>query len=256
MRKTLLRRLTYKLGIDSFPGRHDAEVRQIDIDGQAMDNYFDLINKSRISKTVSYYSSEESMQQLAVFCILLDAVDSSLLYPLLGDTLKDPAVYGKMDLLLDREVSAVGLCFFELRLLLEHWLEGGASRKPWCILDVLQAPCRDPKFMRWVRSQILRMNSSLFRRYESRLAAWPYPLYALTSSHYSVEERTSVVRRLRAASGDMLDTYSRGLRVLYSSEEALLSHACRQPHEWTLFANALLVHASDRLKQGGLGTSY
>lgn len=90
--------------------------------------------------------------------------------------------------------------------LLQSWNHGGPARKPWALLDAVGAPLGQESFARWVRAYILRLSSLLFRRYELRLATWPYQ-----------DERAEVASALIREDPSMLDIYSRGLRLLFPS---------------------------------------
>lgn len=132
----------------------------------------------------------------------------------------------KMEMLLRPSDSKVGVCFQALLGLLREWSIGGAKRRPWCLLDVVGAPVDDERFQRWVRSQVLRLASALFRRYESRLATWPYKLFALVCPEFSGEERDAVIASLLGAKKESLDCDSLGIRRLYPTTEALQSQGC------------------------------
>ena len=124
-------------------------------------------------------------------------------------------------------ICKVGQCSEALLELLEVWDVGGKCRVPWCVVDALGAPTSAEKYMRWVRSQIYRLNSALTRRYEVRLKAWPYPLACLYMEKFSVEHIDEVITKLLRARDTELHIYARGLRILYPTPADLKSLECR-----------------------------
>lgn len=226
MKATLLRRLVHRVGLECFSYDAEQETPDFDVDSEATDAFFRQVLKARAAKTKNYFDSEGMMHELGVYAICLECCDSTLLYPLLGDPIKDPKVPSKLDLLLDKDSSLVGECFASLLKLLVSWQNGGPNRQPWALLDALKAPVGEEPFQRWVRSQVLRLNSAFFRRYESRLACWPYKLYPLASPKFDHEAKLRVAEDLLKAPVEMLDTYSRGIRTLFGDVEKLTSFAC------------------------------
>lgn len=226
---TLLRKVLHGVGIDCFsPETVADEVKYMDADSEGLDDYFKHVLRTRARKTKEYYSDKKNFHELGVYVCLLEVSDSTLLYPLLGDTIRnDPTTPSKLDLLLDPDMSLVATCASELLKLLQTWRVGGRSRRPWCLLEALKAPFDDPAFAVWTRSQVLRLNSALFRRHELRLSAWPYRLYTLASNKFSQEDKCAVAREVSQARREVLDTYSLGVRGLYPNPEQLLSADCQ-----------------------------
>lgn len=226
-KRTLIRRLVHRAGLMCFRCDDATIVQQIDVDGVAMENFMDTVNRTRRKKTSDYYSNDGNMHCLAVLTILAEVADSTLLYPMLGDPVPhDEAAPSKMDLLLNKDQGLIAKCLSDLLSLLDGWLEGGPLRVPWSLLDALKAPVRSEEFMRWARSQVLRLNSALFRRYEVRFSCWPYRLYGLQSPGFGDDEQVSVCQDLLAASREMLDVYSLGIRMRFPTVEALRSYEC------------------------------
>lgn len=82
--------------------------------------------------------------------------------------------------------------------------------------------------MKFTRSQILRINASVFRRFEVKYSSWPFATYPLTKGvGEPCAEKTAIAQRLLDTPADELDTYSAGTRRLFPTVEALLSGACR-----------------------------
>jgi hypothetical protein len=100
-------------------------------------------------------------------------------------------------------------------------------RRPWCILDLLNAPLDSQSFTRWARSQVLRQSSALTRRYEVKYASWPYKLHTLCSQHSGAEDQRAVAESLLNADRCCLDTFAAGLRARFTTVEELLSSRCR-----------------------------
>lgn len=232
-KKTLMRKAIYSMGVKCFPGGasgwEDGLVAQIqDVDGQAMEDYADNLNKTRLSKTLAYFNDTSTFPELAILTLVLDTVDTHLLYPMLGDpALQDDGQPSKVDVLLDPEDSSLGKCAQRLLLLLDTWTTGGCARDPWCVFDMVGGDPHDAKHMLFARSQILRMNSSFGRRYLTRYSTWPYLLYPLCSEKFDMEEKKALAEKFLAESEPQLDVYSRGIRRLFGSVEELLSVRCR-----------------------------
>lgn len=97
-------------------------------------------------------------------------------------------------------------------MLLRSWRTTGVGRKHLLILDALAAPMADQNYMRWSRSQVLRLSSSVFRRYEVKYSAFPYRLRALYADPGSAANTALVEELLNTDEAD-LDPYSVGLRT-------------------------------------------
>lgn len=63
-----------------------------------------------MAKTGEYYKNDRNIYELAVYTALLDATDSKLLYPLMGDPIREASAPAKLDLLHDKDVSLIGAC--------------------------------------------------------------------------------------------------------------------------------------------------
>ena len=232
MKKILLRRLVYRSGLDCFCGPVDDEAlgghrTAAEVDGEAMAEYLAVVNKVRRARAAEYFAEEANMRELAVLTVVTEATDSLLLYPMFGDPGRAADTgNSKMDMLLDKEQSLVGKCMQKLLDLLDSWQVGGSSREPWALLGALGAPTMDEAFARWSRSQVLRMCSALYRRFEVRLSAWPYRLYALANDSFTEDEKIATARSLLQEDVVMLDVYSRGIRAMFPSVEQLLSRPC------------------------------
>lgn len=229
MRKTLLRRVCYRVGHACF----DVEVGDgdgtEDIDGAAVGLGAEAANRVRARRTIEYYASEERMNELPVFTVLVGTYDECLLYPLLGDPVSQevPAKTSKLELLLDRNKSLVGTCAERFWGLLNTWAVGGPSRKPWAILDMLAAPVAEDGYKRFARSQILRLGAAIFRRFEVKFSSWPFLLRGLFADEYTDMERREIAAAARAVCVDDLDPYTLGIRTLFDTEEKLLSPECQ-----------------------------
>lgn len=183
-----------------------------DVDAAAAaENYNEIVNTARMGKTRAYFASPKSMHELVVYFAILDVVDDHLLFPFLGDALqecKEASGISKLELVLHPTESKIAKCFNAL-LEIINWTIGGACRRPWCLLYVAHAPLDDQSFLRWCRSQVARMSSALFRRYEVRFSTWPYKLFKLVCLVFFEGERASVINSLLESWTEELDVYSR-----------------------------------------------
>lgn len=231
MRKTLLRAVVYRVGLDCFEcGDMDAADGQIDIDADAVGGSAGKARAVRSRRTAEYYNDEQHIFQLGVFACLIKTYDSLLLYTLLGDDndgYKGLGDHCKLDLLLDEKTSNIAECAHQMLEMLRSWRSGGPNRTPWCVLDFLGAPMQDSEFMKWARNQIVCLGSSVFRRFETKYAALPYSLYPLCHDRSTEAERRNAAQALLASRAEDLDPYSNGVRSLYPTEAALTSVACR-----------------------------
>lgn len=155
-KKTLLRKVVHNVGLACFSG-----------DGSQEPTIHQIVHRARIAKTMSYYGDEGQMHELIVLTVLLQVVDSTLLYPFLGNNKApdDRESKCKVGMALDKSTSLVGACTERLLHLLHHWT-GLVDRKPWAILDTLQAPVHEDDDRQFARSQILRTAAAFCKRYE------------------------------------------------------------------------------------------
>lgn len=229
-KKTLLRRAVHRIGLDCF--HLDAVVAGSKA-GQGEDEEIvtggaeQRLKSTRISRTMDYYRDDRNLHELAILTMPLEVVDSTLLYPLLGDVAPKDGETSKVERLLHPTMSLIGSCAEQLANLLEGW-RGLAQRAPWSILDVLHAPLEQQAFQAFARAQILRLASSIARRYEIRFSTWPYTLWGLSSGDTSEVEKMSIAERLLGATRAELDIYSFGLRQRYNTVQLLLSEECRR----------------------------
>ena len=218
------------------------DVGQVTIDETAFDDFFKRVKSIRQKATSEYYSTESNFHELAALVFALDVADRNLLYPTFGEMLEaDPDKGSKMDKMLNRDSTVIGNCFEELLGLLKNWL-GGNRRKPWCILDVLRAPIGQEGYKRFVRNQVLRLASALYRRYEQRMSVWQFLLYRCTAdSGWSSDETRAVLVELLNADRSWLDVYSYGIRLRFKTFAELQSHECTsiltadfRAHPWAI----------------------
>lgn len=231
IKRTLLRSVVFGVGLACFPAEgaaaaHQHTQQQPDIDGEATDNFFEIVNRTRRQKVAEYYADPTNIHHLCVFAIITDISDSLLMYPLMGDIGRAGDGPSKMDLLLRKTKSLVGQACQSFHDLLGSWAVGGHDRKPWCLLDATRADTANEAFMRWARCQILRLSSALFRRYEARLSCWPYRLYTLIDPEEDATNKLQVCQALLTADRGELDTYSRGLRKKFTTIDGLLAEDC------------------------------
>ena len=99
-------------------------------------------------------------------------------------------------------------------------------RQPWCLLSALGVDLRDAAFMGWARGQILRLSSAIFRRYECKLACYPFCLFPLVDPTASDDKKNEVATALLRAPRHKLDTYSYGIRRMFRSVQLLTSFKC------------------------------
>ena len=80
-KRTLLRRLTYAIGITCFSIDSKEPVQDIKVDGEAMQSFASVVKTTRIKKTLQYYAKGEHFFQLAVLTAIVESFDSNLLCP-------------------------------------------------------------------------------------------------------------------------------------------------------------------------------
>eukprot|EP00959_Pyramimonas_sp_CCMP1952_P136861 2863671-Pyramimonas_sp.AAC.1 len=234
IKRTLLRRLYHKIGLDCFTGTlyasdwDTSNPPDVSIGDEALDDYMKHVFRVRAKKVKEYYESEEMMRELVVFMAILEAADARLLYPMLGDAIRDDGDRSKLDMLLDTD-SLIGQFTEDMLGLLNVWDNGDASRRPWMLLDIMKVPMQCQIFSRWARSQILRLSSVMSRRYEVRFSALPYSMYPLSSPRASVAAKRATAERTRALAehGEMLDCYTRGILRLFPTVNDMLSLKCQ-----------------------------
>lgn len=251
-KKSLLRKAAYGVGVRCLPapGKQKETSGQPpqDPDASAAQGNTDELNQARLAKTNAYFNDPLTFPELAALTLILDVVDTHLLYTMLGDPiLQENDRPSKVDVLLDLEEGVLGKCAAGLLNLLDAWLVGGASREPWCVLDMVGGNPRDQRCMRFARSQLLRMNSAFGRRYLTRYGSWPYLLYPLTSKKFDLEAKRSVAQRLLRERREDLDIYSLGVRTLFDSVEKLLSARCEATLASDFRSQALSTDVIERL---------
>lgn len=228
MKRTLLRYAVFEVGTKSFQvPKAGVPTGPLEVDEEALDAFFKAANASRVDKTTEYYVNPRNVQELAVYVVLLEECDSRLLYPLMGDPVREPSVESKLHSLLNRDTSLIGSSLQALARLAQLWATDDPRRRPWCILAVLKIDAWDKEFARWARGQLLRLASAIFRRFEVQYSGYPFCLFALISDAHSEAEKTDAAGRLLEAGRNTLDAYSHGLRTLFPAVDRLLSDACR-----------------------------
>jgi len=120
--------------------------------------------------------------------------DKRDLYPVIGDP--DPPQGGAKELaaetpprprlqqLMDPESSLVGEADQVFLELLDNWV-GDPGRKPWMLLDVLEAPLTSQSYMKWSLGQMLRLDAARQRRIDRKFCHFPLLLYLLTLPNVS-----------------------------------------------------------------------
>lgn len=251
-KQTLLRKLVYSVGVDCFDLVSASEAAagddRVEVDAEAVEATFQHLKHTRISKAAAYYNDPNTFFELGLFAALLDIYDSLLLYPMLGDPIGKSSGGGacQLDKLMDKTQSAVGQCMDKFLVLLRSWRTTGVGRKYLLILDALAAPMADQNYMRWSRSQVLRLSPSVFRRYEVKYSAFPYRLRALYADPGSVANTALVEELLNTDEAD-LDPYSVGLRKRFPSRDLLLSPTCRETIHTDFSSHTYSVDLVERL---------
>lgn len=252
LKQTVLRKLVYNAGIASFDLVADMPERdaRLDVDSEAVDGAFLYrVQQTRIGNVAEYYREEKTFHELAILVVLLEIFDGQLMYPMMGDPIGkggNIAEQRQLDKLMDQDTSAIGRCMEDLLGALRSWQVGGPTRKPWLLLDALGANLDDNDFMLWTRSQVLRLSSSAFRRYELKYSAWPYrlrDLYAMPGA----TSNTMLANELLSADAAELDPYSLGLRALFPTIGLLTSAACRATVQADFGAHGYSTDVVERL---------
>lgn len=242
MHKTLLRKVACNLGIECFSADLVAPqgAELVDVDSEALGGGLGVVASGVRAKRVrEYYDDPNTFHELAVFAILIGIYDKNLVYPLLGDPGAgigakgaddggDGKGRGKLSILLDREKTVIGVALQQFLDFVRTWNAGGSARRPCCVLDFVKAPTDTEEFMRWARSQVLRLSASVTRRFETKFSSWPFALYPLCDDHASMGEKQKVAENLVAATRDELDIYTAGIRRLFPGVEQLLSPGCKK----------------------------
>lgn len=179
-KQTLLRRVVQKTGILCFDLTVEARPGDAhkDVDAESVGAFLEHLQRTRIGKTAEYYSKPGTFFELAVYMTIVEVYGSSLLYPMLGDPARtatgNAGKLRQVDLLMDRDESAIGSRMQKLLDCLRTWDVGGPSRRPWLILEAIGAPIGG------------RLSSSVFRRYEVKYSSWPFRLRAFYDSPGSI----------------------------------------------------------------------
>lgn len=124
MKRTLLRRVLFRVGVDCFDVPSAGGVSAtgpVDADRQASDAYMRAVHQSRISKTTAYYKNERDMHELVVYATILEACDAKLLCPMMGDPVRPLGAPTKLDLLHDRTSTLIGACLQDMLHLMRTW---------------------------------------------------------------------------------------------------------------------------------------
>lgn len=170
------------------------------------------LNGLRAARARAYFDDPKNMHQLGVLTILLDVCDR-LLYKLLGDVDRK-APPAKIPALLDQQTTPIGQVLSELSRLLDEWLVGGALRRPWCDVDMLNA-------------LVLRMSAALCRRYEWKYSTRPYKLINVCNPQWGCGTAESTASEAVGERECCLDVFSRGARAEFRTAEAIQSDRCK-----------------------------
>ncbi|CAK0876512.1 unnamed protein product, partial [Prorocentrum cordatum] len=198
----------------------DTTAANVSVDEEGAQEFWSHLNRVRRKKVKEYYESDRVMNELVIYTSVLEATDSNLLYPVLGDAMRDAeGDKSKMDVLLDKDSSRIGAFSENMLRLIDNWNSGDPTRGHWVLLDILGAPLTNQEFAKWSRGQALKMNSIMSRRYEVRFATWPYKLYALSHGRSTEEEKNAIAREALAVNNYMVDCYTIGIRRLWPTPE-------------------------------------
>lgn len=86
LKRTLLRRVIYSVGIDCFDEECDEDFdRTVQVDDEASGEYFQKLKKSRVAKTSTYYREKDTFWQITIYVCLVQIYDKGLLYGMFGD---------------------------------------------------------------------------------------------------------------------------------------------------------------------------
>lgn len=224
MRRTLVRRLLHNLGVcaicDASQAQQSDCVENLGVDAAAYDDYLSALNGVRAKRVKAYYAQETTFHEVTVLCMVLDATDALMFGLLGGSDRRSPPV--AVDGLVGRERSLIGKTLASLRNLLLEWSAGGEERRPWMLLDLVEAPLLDPKFMLWARAQIVRMACALSRRCEGKYGNYPYCLHKLIDKGYTDVERSSVAADMLSSRRCCLDSFSYAFRTNFPTVQDAL----------------------------------
>lgn len=238
MKKTLIRKVFFELGTLAFldePEQAIMEHAPAGDDAAAHAEYLQQVNGVRAQRTRDYYNQPKTFAELGVLTVILDTVDE-LLYAILGGVDRK-GVPCKLEALLDADKSLVGKVLAGLLHLLDTWASSDVLRRPLCVLHMVKAPHLDLGFAKWARSQVLCMAASMSRRFEFKLAAWPYPLFKLIAGGWSEGDKTLVAQAFCASPACCLGVFATGVRERFPARDAV-----RSPLATTVLTAAFSSH--------------
>ena len=256
-KNTLLRHGLWGLESKSFCLKVTYNIKAILGDMEAEGDYQKILNGVRVNSTIEYLGSKLNIHELAVLTIFLDHLEQLLLYTGLGEQekpvpdKKDETPVPVLYAFLNPNDSLLGLCDHAFTELAKGWHSDDPDRRPWMVLDVLGADLKDQAFQRWTRGEAMRLDASRQRRYNSKFASWPYPLYVTTLPDVDDEVILGILARFRAASRRELGAYAFILRLdfptLATQRSPEFKHRVRTDLEALFFSTDQLERLNSEL---------
>ena len=105
-----MRRLGHKALEGYQAGGGNAPPVVLGVNEQAEGDFLQKLKATRVNDTINYNAEPRNMHELGVVVPLLDAFDSCLLYPFLGDAIRPDGEEPYLQMLLDKRDSKVGRC--------------------------------------------------------------------------------------------------------------------------------------------------
>lgn len=252
LKMTILRRMAWNIGLDAFT----IGVKEIDhaptivVDGEAVENPIYKIDNTRLMRLCEFFRDRKKQDDMIVMAALVDLYDSKLLYPILGDPLRDASqVSSKLPLLIDYEKGLVAEFQQSLRSCLIMWRQGDPARVPWGLASALGAPLQDQGYMRRSRSKMARLGSAAFRMFEVKYSSVSYTIY-FSACDYDLMPETvldEIIRAFLEAPDIELEIWARGFRRMFPTRLALMSRRARLMLRADFQSRSISTDAVERL---------
>ena len=126
-------------------------------------------------------------------------------------------------MILDPDDSYLGRFTAAMLDLIKNFSHSGEPDGKWFPSFALEVSIEDANFVKWIRAQVLRMNTAMSRRCELRFSSLPYPLYALPSEKFSPQQKFYVAHQTLQAAPKERGIYADGIVKSFDTTEKLLS---------------------------------